>query len=307
MIKKPMLAAKFDKDPNIALLQMKALRFPILGAPKIDGIRAHSEDGGLYSRKNILIPNLYTQSKFGLFELQHADGELVEGKPNSEGTFNRTQSAVMSVDGEPNVSLYVFDYTAQLATPFEHRIMNTFGMALVPHVKLVEQTLIKNLDELFAYEEEKVLDGWEGVMLRAIRSPYKQGRSTLNEGWLIKMKRFEHSEAVILGAYEQETNLNEAKINEVGSSKRSSHKANKLANGHLGGFNVRDIHTGVEFNVGNLSGVTKEERFRLWQQLQVSGLDSLNGKLIRYKYFPVGVKDKPRHPVLDGFRSPIDL
>src|SRR5579859_4643431 len=107
-----MLAAKFDKDPDIALQQMKALTFPIIASPKIDGIRAHNDNGSLYSRKNKLIPNFYTRKLFhGAF---NCDGELVEGKPNTPDCFNRTTSAVMSHDGEPDVSYWVFDHTKQL-------------------------------------------------------------------------------------------------------------------------------------------------------------------------------------------------
>jgi DNA ligase-1 len=31
------------------------------------------------------------------------------------------------------------------------------------------------------------------------------------------------------------------------------------------------------------------------------------GKLVKYKYFAIGVKDAPRHPVFLGFRSKLDF
>lgn len=302
-IKQPMLSAKFDKDPEVALAQMKALRFPVLASPKLDGIRAHISDGVVLSRKNKPIPNQHVQNLF--MGGSYLDGELIVGSETSSDCFNRTSSGVMSEDGEPDVTYHVFDSTKSMTMPFISRLAQAESVSLflgTKKVRAVEHKFIYSLDELFAYEEEKVLLGHEGIMIRDPSGQYKQGRSTLREGWLIKMKRFEPGEATILGVYEQETNLNEATTNEVGRSKRSSHKANKIPNGHLGGFHVVDIETGVEFNIGNFDGVTKDQRKLMWENTQK--MPSIyNGKTIRYKYFPVGVKEKPRHPTFLGFRE----
>jgi DNA ligase-1 len=56
--------------------------------------------------------------------------------------------------------------------------------------------------------------------------------------------------------------------------------------------------TGVEFEIG--TGFTEADRRELWVAPPI-------GNLVKYKYFAYGVKDKPRHPVFLGFRSPIDL
>jgi DNA ligase-1 len=309
MISRPMLAAKFDKDPYIAYEQMKSLCFPVLASTKIDGIRAHQFDGVLYSRKNKRIPNLYTQELFSNSILNCADGELVVGKPNTNSCFNTTQSGVMSQDGEPDVKYHIFDSTFDGSRPFITRLNDVETMCYretVPGVVTVPQKFIYTIEELFDFEDKCVLAGWEGIMIRSINGPYKEGRSTLREGWLIKLKRFQDSEAEILGAYEQETNLNEATTNEIGRNKRSSHQENKIANGHLGGFRVRDIKSGVEFDVGTFDGITKDDRKMYWEAF-IRNPHCFEGKIITYKFFPVGVKDKPRHPILKGFRSKIDL
>jgi DNA ligase 1 len=308
MISRPMLAAKFDSDPAVAYKQMKSLCFPVLASTKIDGIRAHQYQGVLYSRKNKPIPNAHTQKLFSDLALHGADGELVVGRPNTNSCFNTTQSGTMSQDGQPDVKYHIFDYTAATNPSYSFSIRQTLlsFMAEIPNIILVEQKLIHSLDDLLSFEYESVTAGWEGIMIRALNGPYKEGRSTLREGWLIKMKQFRDSEAVILSAYEQETNLNESTINEIGRSKRSSHQENKIANGHLGGFRVRDIKSGVEFNIGNFDGVTKELRHQWWQNY-LARPDYFAGRVITYKFFPVGVKDKPRHPTLRGFRSKIDL
>jgi DNA ligase-1 len=63
----------------------------------------------------------------------------------------------------------------------------------------------------------------------------------------------------------------------------------------LGALIVKDVKTGVEFNVG--TGFTAEERAGIWKQK-----DTLIWKLITYEYLPYGVKDKPRHPVFISWR-----
>jgi DNA ligase-1 len=61
----------------------------------------------------------------------------------------------------------------------------------------VEHKILANVDELIAYEEEQVVAGYEGICFRSPDSPYKHGRSTFKEGFLIKLKRFTTDEAVI--------------------------------------------------------------------------------------------------------------
>jgi len=133
-------------------------------------------------------------------------------------------------------------------------------------------------------------------MLRHQNGPYKHGRSTEREGWLLKLKRFDDSEAVILSAYELMHNANEATQNELGYTERSSHKAGMVGKGVLGGLSVRDVYSGVEFDIG--TGFDQATREALWKQR-----DQLPEQVIKYKFFASGVKDKPRFPVFLGFRS----
>src|SRR5437899_138139 len=90
--------------------------------------------------------------------------------------------------------------------------------------------------------------GFEGVMLRKPDGPYKFGRSTVREGYLMKVKRFTQEEAVVVGYEEQETNLNEATKDALGHTKRSSHKAGKRPAGVLGALRVSNGHG--EFSIG---------------------------------------------------------
>ena len=61
----------------------------------------------------------------------------------------------------------------------------------------------------------------------------------------------------------------------------------------MGALIVRDIKSGVEFNIG--TGFTAAQRAASW----------VIGSMHKYKFFPI--KDKPRHPVYLGARSALDL
>ena len=54
---KPMLSASVE--------DVKTLRLPLLGSPKLDGIRAMVRDGVLVSRNMKPIPNVWTQRLLG--------------------------------------------------------------------------------------------------------------------------------------------------------------------------------------------------------------------------------------------------
>lgn len=318
MIRQVLLSAKVDQDnPDTAFRQLKKLRYPVQVSPKLDGIRCHVEKSNLIelpvvlSRKNKAIPNNYIRETLASLDFLHMDGELIVGKANTRDCYNRCQSGVMSQGGEPDFRFFVFDNTdeAEATTPFSARLeflQKKFRMLNNPKVVLLHHKWVYDIDELLAFETAMVIKGYEGLMIRDPHGVYKQGRSTLTESILIKVKRFVDGEAEILGCYEQETNLNEAVINEVGRSKRSSHKENKIPNGHLGGLHVRDLETGVEFDIGTMDGITRIQRKTLWEGLQ-SDPDMLLGKKVKYKHFPIGQKDKPRHPILCGFRDDIDI
>ena len=296
-LKRPSLAEKANEE----YLRTQA-RYPMLASPKLDGIRALVSKGHLRSRSMKLIPNEFCQSIFTLPKHEGLDGELIVGSPTHENVIDITKSGVMSMHGEPDVRLFVFD-NWRLDGPFGARynlLRQQVASIEDDRVKLVPHTLIHNFAELQVYEEKVVTRGYEGVILRALDAPYKQGRSTLKQGWMLKMKRFEDSEAEILDFVELQHNDNEAEVDERGYTKRSSHQENKRAGGVLGTFVVRDIHHGWLFEIG--TGFSAEQRKNLWE-----GRKYLKGKLVKYKYFPVGMKDKPRHPVFLGFRDRRDM
>ncbi len=287
VIFKPMLATDYEEDK---------LRLPVLASPKLDGVRAIIRDGYVYSRSNKLIPNKYVQKLFK--HLDFFDGELVVGDPTSPTCYRDTVSGVMSEDGEPDVWFYVFDHIGDLTLPYTKRAAQIARqLKKTDKVRLVEQIPIEDLEGLAIYEARMLDLGYEGVMVRDQNAPYKQGRSTVREGYLLKVKRFMDAEATIVGFEERMHNGNEATINELGRTKRSSHKANKSGRGDLGALIVE--MDGMRFNIG--TGFTDAERAEIW-----NNKDKYLGKQVKFKYLPVGMKDLPRHPVYLGLRAEID-
>jgi DNA ligase-1 len=229
------------------------------------------------------------------------DGELIVGN-----TFHESSSGVMTREGQPNFQFAMFDYvTGDLKRGFSKRYQDLIDMVKHSafegkHFSIVAHELISCVDELKAYEEKVLAEGYEGVMLRSLSGPYKCGRSTLKEGFLLKLKRFMDSEARILGYEEQMHNTNEAKTDAFGNTERSQAQSGLIPKGVLGTLIVRDLETDVEFKIG--TGFDDSLRLNLW-----ANRDSLVGKLVKYKYQPSGVKDAPRFPTFLGLRSEDDL
>jgi DNA ligase-1 len=273
------------------------LSFPLFASPKLDGIRCYVRTA-LYSRSNKLIPNRHVQEKFK--HLLDYDGELIVGDPTSKTCYRDTVSVVMS-DDKPadNVSFYTFDHVGKLHMPYRKRADLWGGHGVSAHVYYLTQTLIHNVDELLAMEEQKLEEGFEGLILRDPDGHYKCGRSTVKEGLLLKLKRFTDDEAEIIGFEERMHNANEARVNELGRTSRSSHKDGKVGRGDLGAFVLR-TSKGITFSCG--TGFTDDERHKFWQSR-----DSLLGCFAKYKHFAVGAKDAPRHPVFLGIRDKRDM
>jgi DNA ligase-1 len=282
---------------------VETTKFPALASPKLDGIRCVILGGKALSRKFKAIPNTFVRTWLEANLPDGIDGELmVKG-----ATFNEVQSAIMSEDGEPDFEFHAFDHVldGDLEEAFESRYNRLISLVasiesnrlqLVPHIR------VNNVKELLDFEEKCLDAEYEGVMLRSPQGGYKCGRSTLKQAWLLKLKRFADSEAVILGFEELMNNNNEKVKNELGLSKRSSHKAGKTGADTLGKFKVRDVTSGAEFEIGTGEGLTQALRKEIWENR-----DSFLGKLVKYKYQPAGQKDLPRFPVWLGFRDERDV
>lgn len=283
---KPLLAeaVNFDK-----------LRFPLYASPKYDGYRCLLMPQGPVSRNLKPIANHFVRGKLAESGCQYIDGELLTYSGDKLDDFNVIQSKLSSRNGLPEFRFMAFDSFKQPKLPYKERLQDLACEVVKSHfIYSVEQKPIYTLEQLEAYEAECLQQGWEGVMVRDPMGVYKYGRSTVNEGILLKLKRFHDSEGLIVGRYEKLHNANEAQINALGYTERSSHKANMVAMGVLGGFTVR--WNGVEFDLG--TGFDDDDRRKYWELPD----DEVIGKTVNFKYQSVGPNGKPRFPVFRGFR-----
>ena len=286
---KPMLSGKADLD---------TLRFDCLASPKIDGVRLLVMNGVAMSRTLKPIPNQFVQRMLGQPQFEGLDGEIVVGPTNAPDVYLKTNSAVMSVQGECNFSYVVFDRWNKPDRPFRERLPLQEFITDRYQVVPLQHTRIHDLDELLAYQAQALAEGYEGVMLRAPDAPYKHGRSTTREGYLLKLKNFSDAEAEVVGVEEEMRNDNLATVDALGHTKRSSHKENRVGKGTMGALVVRGLNgpfAGVEFNIG--SGFSTAQRREEWKP----------GDIVSYTFFEHGALNKPRHPVFVRRRESIDV
>lgn len=290
MILKPMLAGRIE--------DIKTIKYPVLCTPKIDGIRCLIVDGKAVTRSFKSFPNLYVRSRLESLCLEGFDGEIVvKGKE-----FNEITSLVMREDGTPDFTYIVFDYCIDPKEGYSSRMERLAKLPEIPHIEYLLPAYIFDEAELLKYESKCLVNGFEGVILRSINSPYKFGRSTLREGWLLKLKRFTDSEAIILEIYEMMSNQNEARKDAFGRTERSTAMKGLVPADTLGGFMVKDIKSGIEFNIGGGRGLSSELRAEIWQRKE-----EYIGKIVKYKSQKIGAKDAPRFPVFLGFRDERDM
>lgn len=289
---KPMLAHSKSPVPE-------SLDYPVLVQPKLDGIRAVVKDGRLLSRSLKPIPNAAIRAALERSVFEGLDGELIIGDPTADDCYRRTCSFVMAEDktDEP-WTFFVFDQHDSDAA-VEARIDLVAKLAsLNPNVTIVGTRLVADAEGLAELEARYLAEGYEGGIIRILGSAYKFGRSG-KKGPLLKLKRYIDYEAEVVGVVEEQHNGNEAKTNELGRTERSSLAENKTGKGTLGALIVLALngpHAGVEFKVG--TGFSAAVRAELWEERPF-----ILGRVAKIKSFPIGTKDRPRHPVWLGWRD----
>ena len=295
---RPLLSPQNDplSDPSY----FNRLRYPLLLSPKFDGIRGVVQGGQVVSRTGKSLPSYQVQDEFSKYE--GLDGELVVDNPVDYNVYNRSQSHVMSADKPGDVTYYVFDTISYPNEPFYERLQRVERLveeADNEHLVFVKHHLVRCEGELLDYEKKYLDKGYEGIMIRDPDAPYKFGRATVNEGIIYKLKRFRDAEGILVAIHEQLHNTNEATTNSLGYTERSDTKDAKVRTGMAGGFTV--VYEGEYITVAP-GMFTHSERRRIFHDQS-----AYLGKLIKFRYFAYGMKDKPRFPRAIGFRNEVDL
>ena len=290
---KPLLSCEVGAD-NI--------NFPIYVSTKFDGVRALVIDGVVYSRSMKPIRNEYIQKLFGKPEYQGFDGELVVGDIYAKDVFQKTTSGVMSKDGEPDVTFYVFDLWNLPDEDYESRqrvlqdlLLQDETISSVVYTMIHKCHTVDDLD-FFLKHEERV--GGEGLIGRNPNGVYKYGRSTPKEQFSMKFKFFKTEEFEVIGFTERMHNSNEQKRDELGYAERSSAKDGMIPMNTLGSLVLK--YGDYTFNVG--TGFSDALRDEIW-----FNKEKYLGKLASIRYMSVGMDKLPRIPSFIWFRDEDDM
>lgn len=298
---KPMKAPSESLVPEL----FGEIQYPVLATPKLDGIRATVQGGRLLTNTLKLIPNQHTRSLFEHSAFEGLDGELVVGSSHGEGVFHRTSSGVMSRDGTPPVTFYVFDtLRAELRyRPYADRLQFVEQQAKgLRGVVVWYPTTLHSPTELRRYVSGCLEAGYEGAMLRLAptRGHYKEGRTTVLDNLILKIKPDEELEGTIIGFDEAMENLNPPVLQADGRNKRSSAAAGLVPKGTLGTLLLQTREFGiVRCSPGTM---TATQRLHVWQN-QAEHM----GMLVTAVFQRTGTKDAPRTCRFKRFRPKLDM
>lgn len=315
---KPMLADDFDQSK---------IRFPVIMEPKIDGVRSCNFAGKLHARSMKQHKNKFTTTLFSRTELNGFDGEMTAQAPFHPDLCRITTSALSTIAGEPYVEWWIFDYaTAEtMFLPYhvrldlltsrimEIRIKHPDLRPIMDRIHIIPNVQVNTLEELLYREEVWLSQGYEGAVIRDPLGYYKQGRSTIREGGMLRIKRFVDAEAQVIAVKEGESNGNEATINELGKTSRSTHQANMIPNGLVGTLvcklfkDVKDSSGKIILHAGQVIDVAAGKMTHEERSFYFKNQDQILSRVIKFQFFPKGIKDKPRFPTFQTFRSKEDL
>lgn len=296
---KPMLAGKFVE-------KKVANKLPLFAQPKYDGIRMMVRDGTAFTRaiKEIRSKQIQDWTWKHRDILEGIDGEVICGEPTAPDCYRRTSSSVMSYYKPDEFKFYVFDKWDNTG-PYIHR-KNTIAKiadSAIYEIVITPSVFIQTMEQLQEYEQDMISEGHEGVILRSPWALYKEGRGSPIQCELIKMKRFIDTEAVITDFHELMHNNNEATIDNLGRTERSSHKEGLIPMNTLGAVEaVGYWEDGTSYNVRIGTGFDEVQRQEVWDRRHTH-----IGKIVKFKYFGSGMKESPRFPVFIGFRDESDI
>lgn len=302
---------KKPTKPHLACdADLSKIKFPIWGMPKVDGCRAMHITGSLTGRSLKPHANLFITEKYSNPRCTAFDGEMTAGDIKGDSLCRDTTSAVNRIQGEPDVWWNLFDYLREdlIDKPYKERYQELLDFTELHktwcetmNIRVIPYIVLHNIAAVEAYYMKCLNKGYEGVILRDPEAHHKSGRCTVKEGAYLRLKPSSDKEAKVLRLVEAEQNNNEAKVNELGRTERSSHKENLVGKGMVGMLVCQDLETSMEINVG-AGKMTHEERTHYWNNPQ-----EIVGKFIKYKSLDTGVKDKPRHARFMSIRAESDM
>lgn len=310
--------------PQLACDWIEAnVKFPCIVQPKIDGVHSLNRDGKCTGRSLKAHANPHTTVVFSQPEYHGFCGEKTQGTDPTRDSLCRDTSSVLGREyGEPEITWWLFDYVTNTIIDLGYRdrmqilldVVVNLPDKLSKNIRIIKSKLVNNMEELLAFEDNCLNEGYEGIIIRDPEAKYKYGRCGKTHMGAWRVKRFIDAEILVDELEEGNTNNNEAKTNELGRTERSSHKENKTGNGTVGNMSgklLKDVldpqtgavilHKGDRVKVSQ-GKMTAEQKKYYWEHQE-----ELLEHVIKFKLFPKGTKDKPRFPTFDSIRNKNDL
>jgi DNA ligase-1 len=296
-----MLAPNDKTDINTIL-------YPIYGSFKMDGIRCLFIGGEMLSRSFKPIRNKVLQEKFKpLKEFSKTYNTILDGEIYKHGaSFQEITSWVMTTSKSVPEDLKFWCFDAVRNTNTGARTTESFEkrLAYIPDIYeallvRVEQQVLNTAHDVQNMFEEALEKGYEGLILKAPGGYYKNGRGTLGEGLIYKVKPFETFDGEIVEVIQStvvDSNA-EKSLDNFGYSKTSKKIGDRVLIEKASAFRVKYEKETVKVTLA----MTDKEKEEVWKNQK-----TYIGRYISFKGMLVGAKDVPRHPVFLRFRDDLD-
>ncbi len=296
---------QFTKPFKACDADLDLITYPIMVFPKIDGVRGLNRNGVFLGRSLKAHKSLYLQDVLSGMKYSGLDGELSCGAVTSQSLCRDTTSATGTIKGSFDFDYNCFDLlddeTIGLTYRNRYSILKAKVAALPIFVKVIDFEWANNKADVLALYDYAIAQGYEGVVLRDPNAMHKNGRSTPKQSGYLRIKPCGDAEGIFHHFDEAMHNGNEAKINALGETERSSHKENKFGLGMIGALWLTPIGGGEPFKVGP-GTMTHLERRHLFRHPS-----ELDGRIIKFKFFDHGAKDAYRHARFFAFRNESDM
>lgn len=290
---------------------LEKLKFPAIVSCKIDGVRGCFLNSRLTARTLKTFRNNRLTEALSHPDLQGFDGELALGEPTNPSLCRTTTSYVNSFSQNTNSGLpdwYIFDWVTPEIKNMPYNTRIALAKQYITNLKLKdperfgflkhlpEEVLCTNTEEVEAAHNRFVLMGYEGTVVRWVNAPHKDGRSTVNQSWFMRIKDLKSEEATIIDIVEAQENLNFAQRNALGLTERSTHKGNKIGKGMVGALIIQLTDGSIE-QIGP-GHMTHEERYKYWEQPK-----DIIGRICTFKSMAYGEHKKLRQARFVEFRD----
>ena len=283
---------------------------------KYDGVRCNVKGGVVMGKSMLPITNRYIQELYGHPKYEGLEFEIIVTK---DGVYNpvtccaETVSFTNSDYAVREHACVLLDHSLIAEMMFDQRFEDLERFARYhDNFMLPELEVVHDVEEIWEFENKILAKDHEGIIVRNPFLKYREGVSS-KEGELLRLKRYISEEAVVIEVGVAYTNTNEAETNALGYTERSSKLAGKVPKEEIGKLlcmTVKDIYDPwsrrLLFKKGSLcivapGNMSKEEKIELYKIK-----DQLKGRLIAFKSFPKGTKDKPRFATFQYFVPDFD-